>query len=81
MLKMYENPILNENITKLKKFGYNFIDSDEGFLACNVNAKGRLKDEEEIVKIIESHFTKENFLNGKKILITAGPTEEKLDPI
>ena len=80
-VNMYENPILNENITKLKKFGYNFIDSDEGFLACNVNAKGRLKDEEEIVKIIESHFTKENFLNGKKILITAGPTEEKLDPI
>ncbi|WP_300452656.1 bifunctional phosphopantothenoylcysteine decarboxylase/phosphopantothenate--cysteine ligase CoaBC, partial [Fusobacterium sp.] len=54
-VNMYNNPILKENINKLKKYGYRFIDSDEGFLACNVNAKGRLKDEKEIVKIIEDH--------------------------
>lgn len=80
-VNMYENPILNENIDKLKKYGYKFIEADEGFLACNVNAKGRLKDEEEIVEIVEAHFTKKEVLKGKKILITAGRTEESLDPI
>ena len=80
-VNMYENPIFNENIKKLQKYGYKFIDTDEGFLACNVNAKGRLKDEEEIVEIVESHFQKESLLKGKKILITAGRTEESLDPI
>ncbi|MGL4904173.1 MAG: bifunctional phosphopantothenoylcysteine decarboxylase/phosphopantothenate--cysteine ligase CoaBC, partial [Cetobacterium sp.] len=55
-VNMYENPILKENIKKLEKFGYKFIESDEGFLACNVNAKGRLKNEEEIVQIIEAEF-------------------------
>ena len=80
-VNMYENPILNENIDKLKKYGYKFIEADEGFLACNVNAKGRLKDEEEIVEMVEAHFTKKEILKGKKILITAGRTEESLDPI
>lgn len=80
-VNMYENPILKENIKKLIKYGYKFIDADEGFLACNVNAKGRLKDEGEIVQIIENHFSKKELLTGKKILITAGRTEEALDPI
>lgn len=80
-VNMYENPILNENIDKLKKYGYKFIEADEGFLACNVNAKGRLKDEEEIVEMVEAHFTKKELLKGKKVLITAGRTEESLDPI
>ena len=80
-VNMYENPILNENISKLKKYGYKFIEADEGFLACNVNAKGRLKDEEEIVEMVEAHFVKREILKGKKIIITAGRTEESLDPI
>lgn len=80
-VNMYENPILRENIEKLKKYGYKFIDADEGFLACNVNAKGRLKDEEEIVLEIERHFNQKDLLKGKKILISAGRTEEALDPI
>ncbi len=79
---MYENPILWDNIEKLKKYGkYYFIDSDEGFLACNYNAKGRLKDEEEIVKIVDNYFERKESLKGKKILLTAGRTEEKIDPI
>ena len=83
-VNMYNNPILKENINKLKKYGYRFIDSDEGFLACNVNAKGRLKDEKEIVKIIEDHFQEEGldrYLTGKTVLITAGRTEEAIDPV
>lgn len=83
-VNMYNNPILKENINKLKKYGYKFIDSDEGFLACNVNAKGRLKDEKEIVKIIEDYFQEEEldrYLAGKTVLITAGRTEEAIDPV
>lgn len=83
-VNMYNNPILKENIDKLKKYGYKFIDSDEGFLACNANAKGRLKDEKEIVKIVEEYFQEqeiEKILIGKKVLITAGRTEEAIDPV
>ncbi|CAK7036041.1 bifunctional phosphopantothenoylcysteine decarboxylase/phosphopantothenate--cysteine ligase CoaBC [Fusobacterium varium] len=83
-VNMYENPILIENIKKLKKYNYNFIESDEGFLACNVNAKGRLKSEIEIVSILEKYFEEkevDKYLTGKKILITAGRTEEAIDPV
>ncbi len=81
-VNMYENPILKENIDKLKRFGYHFIDADEGFLACNANAKGRLKNEDDIVAVLEDFFAeKEQKLAGKKVLITAGRTEEPLDPV
>lgn len=81
-INMYENPILKENIDKLKRFGYHFIDADEGFLACNANAKGRLKNEDDIVAVLEDFFAeKEQKLAGKKVLITAGRTEEPLDPV
>lgn len=82
-VNMYENPILKENIKKLESLGYTFIESDEGFLACNVNAKGRLKNEAEIVEIIENDLQTPlpKLLKGKKVLITAGRTEEPLDPV
>ena len=82
-VNMYENPILRDNIEKLKKYeNYYFIEADEGFLACNVNAKGRLKNEDDIVEILEESFTEtEKTLLGKKVLITAGRTEESIDPV
>lgn len=82
-VNMYENPILRDNIEKLKKYeGYHFIEADEGFLACNVNAKGRLKNEDDIVEILEDSFAEtEKSLAGKKVLITAGRTEEPIDPV
>lgn len=81
-VNMYENPILKENIEKLNKYKkYNFIEADEGFLACNYSAKGRLKDEDEIIDEINSYFMNKEILKNKKILITGGRTEEKLDPI
>lgn len=78
---MYDNPILKENITKLQKLGYNFIDADSGMLACNSSGKGRMKEPEEIAEIIDSYFRKSSELAGKKILITAGRTEEAIDPV
>ena len=86
-VNMYENPILNENIDKLKTYGYRFIDTNEGLLACNYEAKGRMKEPEEIVDIIERYNIAskiDNFrdaLKGKKLLITSGRTREDIDPI
>lgn len=86
-VNMYENPILKENIKKLKSYGYRFIDADEGLLACNYVAKGRMKEEKEIVAEIERYniFSKikncDEALKGKKILITSGRTKENIDPI
>ena len=86
-VNMYENPILKENINKLNSFGYRFIDAEEGLLACNYSAKGRMSEPEDIVDEIERYsiFSKiENFetvLKGKKILITSGRTKENIDPI
>lgn len=80
-VNMYTNPILKDNVDKLKRYGYKFIEADEGFLACNVNAKGRLKDEDEIIEIIEQDMNVKQSLKGKKLLITAGRTEEAVDPV
>lgn len=81
-VNMYSNPILRENVDKLKGYGYKFIEADEGFLACNVNAKGRLKKEEDIVEILEKEFTEvPQTLAGKKVIITAGATREAIDPV
>lgn len=86
-VKMYENPILKDNIDKLKKYGYKFIEAEEGLLACNYVAKGRLKDEKEIVDEIERYFIYSsinnyfNLLRGKKILISSGRTREEIDPV
>ena len=86
-VNMYENPILKENINKLSSFGYRFIDAEEGLLACNYSAKGRMSEPENIVEEIERYsiFSNiENFdtvLKGKKILITSGRTKENIDPV
>ena len=86
-VNMYENPILKANIDKLKSYGYRFIEVEEGLLACNYVAKGRMTEPEDIVAEIERYdiYSKiENFntaLKGKKILITSGRTKENIDPI
>ena len=86
-INMYENPILKENIDKLKSYGYRFIEVEEGLLACNYVAKGRMTEPEDIVAEIERYdiYSKiENFntaLKDKKVLITSGRTKENIDPI
>ena len=86
-VNMYENPILKENIDKLKSYGYRFIEVEEGLLACNYIAKGRMTEPEDIVAEIERYdiYSKiENFntaLKDKKVLITSGRTKENIDPI
>lgn len=77
---MYEHSMVQENLKKLKKHGYVFIGPGYGKLACNWEGHGRLEDLEVIVEHIQLHFSKQ-LLKGKNILITAGPTEESIDPV
>ena len=78
---MYSNPIVQNNIQKLKEFGYSFIDPDEGRLACGDTGKGKLADVEAIVDFVNTFLYDIKDLKGKKILITAGPTIAPLDPV
>jgi phosphopantothenoylcysteine decarboxylase/phosphopantothenate--cysteine ligase len=77
---MWNNPILQENIKKLKARGYHFIDPEAGELACGYEGQGRLADIAEIVEEIRCLLSPQDF-SGEKILVTAGPTEEAIDPV
>ncbi len=77
---MYENEIVQQNINRLKALGYQFIDPEFGRLACGYEGKGRLASNDVIVNtILEFNCLKD--LQGQKVLITAGPTREHLDPV
>ena len=78
--KMLANPIVQENIHKLKKYGYKVMDSAYGELACKTQGAGRLPDASAIVEEIAALLTPKD-LTGERILVTAGPTEEPLDPV
>ncbi|WXR61675.1 bifunctional phosphopantothenoylcysteine decarboxylase/phosphopantothenate--cysteine ligase CoaBC [Peptostreptococcaceae bacterium AGR-M142] len=79
--KMYENKINQANILKLKEYGYDFMEPATGFLACKDIGKGKFPDPIDIVENIISILVKKRDLEGKNILITAGPTKEKIDPV
>lgn len=79
---MYKNPILQRNINTLKELGYNFVNPESGRLACGDEGEGKLASPEVIVnKVIELLNNEDKDLQGKKILITAGPTVESIDPV
>lgn len=78
---MYENPIVQNNIEKLKSFGYDFIEPSSGRLACGDTGRGKLQDTEIITDCILSRLNENKDLKGKKVLVTAGPTIAKLDPV
>jgi phosphopantothenoylcysteine decarboxylase / phosphopantothenate---cysteine ligase len=78
--KMLANPIVQENIGKLKKYGYVVMDCAYGELACKTKGAGRLPDVPSIIEEIAALLTPKD-LTGERILVTAGPTEEPLDPV
>ena len=78
---MYENPILQDNIDILKKFGYHVIDPACGYLACGDTGAGKMPEPEVLLSYITKEIAFEKDLIGKKILITAGPTQEAIDPV
>jgi phosphopantothenoylcysteine decarboxylase / phosphopantothenate---cysteine ligase len=77
---MYENAILQENIRKLRRVGYHFMEPAAGYLACGYEGKGRLPEPENIVEEIW-RLLKKRDLTGERFLITAGPSREPLDPV
>ncbi|WP_408955974.1 bifunctional phosphopantothenoylcysteine decarboxylase/phosphopantothenate--cysteine ligase CoaBC [Natroniella sp. ANB-PHB2] len=80
-VNMYQNSIVQKNIIKLKEEGYRFIEPDKGYLACGTEGKGRLPEPEEVVASTVSYLLSPCDLIGKKVLITAGGTQEDLDPV
>ena len=80
-VKMWKNPITQENIRKLRKLKYEFLDPEYGELACGYKGIGRLANLDRITDRIETIIERRNDLKGKKILVTAGATSEEIDPV
>lgn len=78
---MYENPITQQNIGIVRDRGVTIIEPDSGYLACGDIGKGRLAEPQEIAEAVLAAITPRQDLVGKKILITAGPTREAIDPV
>lgn len=78
---MWENPILQDNLRKLERFGYEVIQPAAGRLACGDTGSGKMPSEETLMEHILLTVAKEKDLKGKNILITAGPTQESIDPV
>lgn len=80
---MYGHPAVIRNIAQLHSDGYRFIEPSEGFLACGYVGKGRLEEPERITELVSEHFSRsaDQPLAGKKVVVTAGPTRERIDPV
>lgn len=80
-LDMYAHPSTQQNLRKLTSYGNHIIEPGTGHLASDLEGKGRMEEPERIVEVLEQFFAKQSVLSGKKVLITAGPTYEKIDPV
>ena len=79
--KMFENPVTQDNIEKLKAYGWTVIEPYSGWLACGAMGKGKLPDPEEILEYVILEGSAEKDMKGMNVLVTAGPTQEALDPV
>ena len=79
--RMFNNPIVQDNLRKLERFGYEVIQPAAGRLACGDTGAGKLPSEEVMIDYIEKAIAREKDLKGKKLLVTAGPTQEAIDPV
>lgn len=80
-LDMYEHPTTLQNIALLRSYGNHIIEPTSGELASHLVGKGRMEEPENIVKVLEDFFQEKKDLSKKKVLITAGPTHERIDPV
>jgi phosphopantothenoylcysteine decarboxylase / phosphopantothenate---cysteine ligase len=80
-LDMYKHKGTQENLAKLRSFGNRIIDAEDGELASGLIGKGRMAEPDHIVQILKDFFTNREKLKGKKVLVTAGPTYESIDPV
>lgn len=79
--QMYENPITQKNIQACKDLGYQILDPVVGHLACNDTGRGKMIEPADIVEAIDNYFNTSNKLSEKTVLISAGPTQEAMDPV
>lgn len=79
--KMYENPVVQDNIDKLRHYGWIILEPVSGFLACGATGTGKMIEPDEMYEYIENALCCEKDLKGKRVLITAGPTQEAIDPV
>lgn len=80
-VKMWKNPATQNNVKALKNYGYYFVDPEYGELACGYEGIGRLAHGEKIVEMVKSLLERRSELHGKKVIVTAGATEESLDAV
>ncbi|MEA5461324.1 bifunctional phosphopantothenoylcysteine decarboxylase/phosphopantothenate--cysteine ligase CoaBC [Arcicella sp. LKC2W] len=80
-LDMYQHPSTLENLKKLQAFGNQIVKSNYGELASGLVGEGRMAEPEELVEVLTKHFSENAVLKGKNVLITAGPTQEPIDPV
>lgn len=78
---MYENPIVQDNIKKLQHYGYEVITPDTGYLACGDTGPGKMPSEQTLLEYILREISFEKDMTRKKVLVTAGPTMERIDPV
>ena len=78
---MYENPIVQDNLAKLERFGYIIVPPAEGRLACGAIGKGKMPDEQVLLDYLERALSDKQDFKGKRVLVTAGPTQESIDPV
>ncbi len=80
-LDMFQHPTVSENIKKLQALGYHYIEPVEGELASGLKGKGRLKEPGELLQVLIDYFSTEQTFKGKKVMVSAGPTHEPIDPV
>ena len=79
--KMYDNPVTQDNLNTLRRYGWEVVEPASGYLACGVTGRGKLPEPPELLQTILHHLAHEKDLAGKRVLVTAGPTREQLDPV
>lgn len=79
--KMYENPVTQDNLNTLRRYGWEVVEPASGYLACGAVGKGKLPEPEMLLQVILHDLAHEKDMMGKKVLVTAGPTQEALDPV
>lgn len=78
---MYENPVVQDNLKILSHYGFEIIQPASGYLACGDTGRGKMPEPEELLNYILREIAYEKTLAGQKILVTAGPTQESIDPV
>ena len=79
--KMYENPVTQDNLNTLRHYGWEVVEPASGYLACGAVGKGKLPEPEALLQVILHYLAHEKDMVGKRVLVTAGPTQEALDPV